>query len=352
MRRLPERQLVLSSRPAAWIAAATLAVFVLRLGLHGSEDVGISFLYVVPVGLASWWFGIRAGVAVAAGCMGLYALTIALYPVDHVVGATIVRSGVLLAAAVIAAELSTQGRRLGDATDELHAIRQALTPAAIPSLPGLDVAVKFLPAEHGVSGDFYLLTNGPKGTNIAIVGDVCGHGPAAAQRATFARATLASVAASAEDPAEILRLVNATLLERWTDHNFLTATCISHDPVKQTVLWATAGHPRPIRLGDLTELGGGGPLLGLHADAQFPAGRARLGAAVGLVLYTDGLLDAKGDTGSRFGRGRLDELLAGCAGSTAAEIAEVLTQAVRSFTRGALADDVCIMVLRSRPLAR
>jgi serine phosphatase RsbU (regulator of sigma subunit) len=351
MRRL-KRQMVVRSRPAAWIAAATLAVFVSRLGLHDSGDVGISFLYLVPVGLASWWFGLRAGVAVAAGCIGLYVLTVSLYPVDHVVGSTIVRSAVLLAAAVIAAELSVQRRRLGDATDELHALRQALTPAAIPSLPGLDVAVKFLPAEHGVSGDFYLVTNGPRGTNIAIVGDVCGHGPAAAQRATFARATLASVAASAEDPAEILRLVNATLLERWADHNFLTATCISHDPAKQTVVWATAGHPRPIRLGDLTELGGGGPLLGVLADAQFPAGRASLEPAEGLVLYTDGLLDAKGEAGSRFGRDRLEELLAGCAGSSAAEIVEVLSQAVRSFAAGALADDVCVMVLRSRPLAR
>ena len=60
------------------------------------------------------------------------------------------------------------------------------------------------PSEYGVSGDFYLLTNGPDGSAIAIVGDVVGHGPEAAQLATFVRARFAAFAASTSDPAELL----------------------------------------------------------------------------------------------------------------------------------------------------
>jgi serine phosphatase RsbU (regulator of sigma subunit) len=337
------------TRRAAWIAALALAVFVLRLGLSGGGSVGVAFLYVVPVGLAAWSFGLRAALAVAAACVALYVLTVSVYPVDHVVGAIIVRAAVLAATAVLVAELSAQRGRLAATTDELHALRQALTPSAVPTLAGLDVAVKFMPAEHGVSGDFYLLTNGPNGTNIAIVGDVCGHGPAAAQRATFARATIASVAASAEDPGEILQLVNATLVERWSDANFLTATCIVHDPARESVSWATAGHPRPIRLGDLRELDGGGPPLGLLAEAQFAGGRAVFAPPDGLLLYTDGLLDVKRQA-SRFGRQRLDRILAPCADGSAAEIAETLSEAARRFAGEAFPDDVCIMVLRSTPL--
>ena len=259
----------------------------------------------------------HCGFATAAACLGLYLVAATIDPGDALVFAIVLRAAVLAATVVLVHELRDRSERLEQDHSELAALREALTPAAMPKLPGLDVAVEFLPAEHGVSGDFYLLTNGTGGTNIAIVGDVCGHGPAAAQRATFARATLASVAASSDDPEEILSLVNRTLLERWTAANFLTAACICHDPRRGTIRWATAGHPSPIRLSDLTELDGvrSAP-LGVDAATRFPAQVGRFAPPEGLLLYTDGLLDARGPT-DRFGEERLHATLAGHARGSA-----------------------------------
>ena len=329
-----------------WIVVVAAAVFAGRVAVGGSS-AGVAFLFVVPVGLATWWFGRGAGFAAATACLGLYLIAAAIEPEDALVVAVLLRAAVLIATVVLVHELRDRSERLEQDHSELAALREALTPAAMPKLPGLDVAVEFLPAEHGVSGDFYLLTNGPGGTNIAIVGDVCGHGPAAAQRATFARATLASVAASSDDPEEILSLVNRTLLERWTPANFLTATCIVHDPGRGTVAWATAGHPSPIRLSDLTELDGvrAAP-LGVDPAMRFPAQVGPLRPPDGLLLYTDGLLDARGPT-DRFGEQRLRAALADQARGTATEVVEALTLAVGSFADRRFGDDVCIIALRA-----
>ena len=329
-----------------WIAAAALAVFAARVAIGGSS-AGIAFLFVVPVGLATWWFGRGAGFATAGACLGLYLVAAAIDPGDALLVAIVLRAVVLAATILLVHELRDRTERLEHDHSELAALREALTPAAMPKLPGLDVAVEFLPAEHGVSGDFYLLTNGPGGTNIAIVGDVCGHGPAAAQRATFARATLASVAASSDDPEEILTLVNRTLLERWTAANFLTATCISHDPRRGTIRWATAGHPSPIRLSDLTELDGirAAP-LGVDAATRFPAQVGPFTPPDGILIYTDGLLDARGPS-DRFGEERLYSTLTDHARGSASEVIEALTLAVGNFAGQRFGDDVCIIALRA-----
>jgi serine phosphatase RsbU (regulator of sigma subunit) len=330
----------------AWIAVTALAVFAARLAVGGSS-AGVAFLFAVPVGLATWWFGRAAGVVAAAVCLALYLVAAALDPQVHLVLAIVLRAAVLAATVALVDQLRDRSNRLEHDHTELAALREALTPAEMPKLPGLDVAVEFLPAEHGVSGDFYLLTNGPNSTNIAIVGDVCGHGPAAAQRATFARATLASVAASSDDPEEILSLVNRTLLERWTAANFLTATCIAHDPGRGTVRWATAGHPSPIRLSDLTELDGAKAApLGVDAGTRFTPQVAPFSPPDALLLYTDGLLDARGPS-DRFGEERLRSTLADHARGTATEVVEAVSLAVGSFTDRRFGDDVCIIVLRA-----
>jgi serine phosphatase RsbU (regulator of sigma subunit) len=85
------------------------------------------------------------------------------------------------------------------------------------------VAAALLPAEHAVAGDFYLLTNGPGGWSVVLVGDVVGHGIEAAQRATFVRVSLVSICAGSADPAEILRLANRAVYEQTNaDGRFVT----------------------------------------------------------------------------------------------------------------------------------
>ncbi len=61
-----------TAQRTAWVAAAALLLFVLRLGLSGAASVGVGFAFVVPVGLATWWFGREIGLAVAVSRVALY----------------------------------------------------------------------------------------------------------------------------------------------------------------------------------------------------------------------------------------------------------------------------------------
>jgi sigma-B regulation protein RsbU (phosphoserine phosphatase) len=95
--------------------------------------------------------------------------------------------------------------------DDLRAIRDALTPPELPQRPGLELAAAFLPASaERVSGDFYLVCEGPQGSTVLLVGDVVGHGPHAARRAAFARTTFAATAPFSDDPCQLLSWANTS----------------------------------------------------------------------------------------------------------------------------------------------
>ena len=327
------------------LVAAMLAVFALRIAVEGSSQIGIGYLYVVPCAFAALWFGRRAGFVVAAASTLLYVASVVIVD-DFRPASAILRVAAMIGAVVLAAEFRARTIALADTQLELDAVRQALTPANLPQLQDIDLAVDFLPARHGVSGDFYLVTNGPGTTNTAIVADICGHGPRSAALAAFARATMASVAASCADPAELLTLVNATLVERWEGEDYLTATCVVHDPTSETLRWATAGHPAPLLLPQMTELPLRGVPLGLFPDATYETQSTAFVPPIGVLLYTDGLIDAGNGT-ERFGEARLRETLGQHVGAPAKEVADALRNAVHDFAGRRLPDDVCILVLRA-----
>jgi serine phosphatase RsbU (regulator of sigma subunit) len=78
--------------------------------------------------------------------------------------------------------------------EDLRAIRDAVTPPELPERAGVELAAALLTAAERVSGDFYLVGEGPEDATVLVVGDVVGHGLAAARRASFTRATFAATA--------------------------------------------------------------------------------------------------------------------------------------------------------------
>src|ERR1051325_4952215 len=198
----------------AWVCLGALLVFAIWVALNAHPSSGIAFFYAVPVGLATWWGGWRWGLAATACCCGLFVLGAVIHPVPHLGLSLLARLLAFLAVATVIEVLRERVAVLEHSAEELEAIRAALTPAALPELAGVDAAAAFVPSELGVSGDFYLVTNGPDGSTVAVVGDVVGHGPEAARLATFVRARFAAFAADVSDPAELLTLANRALVER------------------------------------------------------------------------------------------------------------------------------------------
>jgi serine phosphatase RsbU (regulator of sigma subunit) len=332
----------------AAVLAQIAAVFTLWQAVTDAVSLGVAFLYAVPIAVCAWWYGRRAGLAAALACLVLYVASAADAHVERLEWTAAVRAVAFVAAALVASWLRGQGRELQKTAAELEAIRHALTPPEAPELPGLDAAATLLAAEHQVAGDFSLLTSGPDGWSIAIVGDVVGHGPQAAQLATFVRVTLTSVATGSSDPAEILRLANRALRARAAaTGELVTAACVACDPNRQALRWASAGHPPPIALPNGIELD---PVrfaqpLGLTSELEITSQEAPFTDTSGVVLYTDGLYEARRD-GEQFGLARVRAVVKATGARSAAEIAAALRRAVQQFTGGPPTDDICIVVLR------
>lgn len=331
----------------AWIAGWVAVVFAVWLAV-GSHSSGIAFFYSVPVGFTAWWLGPRASLVVALICICLYAVGNAIHPTSEFALAIVIRGVFLVLVAVVVSWVATRLRLLEHSAEELEAIRAALTPTDLPDLPEVDAAAAFVPSELGVSGDFYLLTNGPDGSTVAIVGDVVGHGPTAARLATFVRARFAAFAASTSDPAELLTLANAALVDRAGDRRELvSAVCLRLQPGEDTISWSRAGHPPPLRLPALDELplDGSTFLLGAEEQLELENRESTLLGSEGLVVYTDGATDVRRGR-QMLGLEGLRGMLAPLSGLAARAVVGEVERAILAWADQPIKDDLCVVVLK------
>jgi serine phosphatase RsbU (regulator of sigma subunit) len=339
-----------ASARIAWIGAAIGVVFGLWLALNSGAGPGIAFFYVIPIGMATWWFGRRAGAATALVCAVFYVIGGLIDPIANVGYAIALRGIAFVLTVVLVAAVRERQLVLEHSAEELDAIRAALTPSALPELPGVDAGAAFVSSEHGVSGDFYLLTNGPDQSTVAVVGDVVGHGPKAARLATFIRAQFAAFAANSSDPVEILTLANDALVERrGRSEEIVSAVCIRFRAADASISCAVAGHPPPLCLPSLAELKPEGPtsLLGVEKSASFATAELTLGRSDGLLVYTDGATDVRRDD-EFLGLDGLRGLLGPLIRLPARVLTREAQQAVLGWADGPLRDDLCLVVLRPR----
>jgi serine phosphatase RsbU (regulator of sigma subunit) len=337
-----------NSARVAWLCVAALGVFVIWLAAPASSNIGIGFFYAVPVGLATWWFGRRAGVIALLACGVLYCIGALVDPIEHFAAAIAVRMLAFAGVVALVAILRERQLALERSADELESIRAALAPAALPHLPGVDAAASFVPSELGVSGDFYLLTNGPDRSAVAIVGDVVGHGPAAARLATFVRARFAALAAGTSDPAELLTLVNGALADRSEgERELVSAVCLRlrGDDLR----WAIAGHPPPLLLPGLEELRSASStyLLGAESGLELGNREATLRRGEGVIAYTDGATDVRRG-GAMLGLEGLRGFLAPLAEAPAPAIISRTEKEILEWAEKPIRDDLCLLALKPR----
>jgi serine phosphatase RsbU (regulator of sigma subunit) len=232
--------------------------------------------------------------------------------------------------------------------EDLRALRDALTPPQLASRPGLDLAASFLPATEGVSGDFYLVAEGPDDATALVVGDVVGKGLEAARRATFVRTVFATTAPFSDDPARLLSWANTALAERTEDDlEFVTVGCVTCAPRERLLRWAYAGHPPMLWLDNGEELSGGRAApLGVSQDWACQTEAHNLSPGAGVLLYTDGVTEAR-HNGQQFGPGRLAESVRALAGRSPSEVVAAVTTEVEEFAGSGLADDLCVVAART-----
>lgn len=197
-------------------------------------------------------------------------------------------------------------------------LQRSLLPATLPAIPGVQLAACYQAGGEGVlvGGDTYDVIEVPGGQWMVLIADVCGMGPEAASISALTRHTARAAAITNPDPGHVLSTVNAALLQQATAGRlkFVTACCALLTPHRRgaTVRIAVAGHPPPLLRspdGTVTQVGSTGRLLGVFPDVDHGQASVDLEAGSILLLYTDGVTEARDHTGTQFGEDRLAQLL-------------------------------------------
>ncbi len=231
-------------------------------------------------------------------------------------------------------------------------VQASLLPAgtlAFPELPQFDLYGINRPARH-VAGDFFdfLMLDGQH--LMLVIADVSGKGMASALLMAVTRTIVRNQARSGKGPAEILCDANRLLIETNMQSLYVTMFIACYNIDTGDITYANAGHPRPFKLccddqvtkfGDTT-----GTIVGMLEDAEYTEATGHLDPGDFLVLYTDGVPDARAPDGRFFGEENFIDLLRICTGKSVKEICEYTVDVLVGYQANELKDDTTLLVIR------
>lgn len=200
------------------------------------------------------------------------------------------------------AEAAAIGKRLSEnGKDDAHlaalALQRSLLPAAPPRIAGLDIAVRYLPADGDLGGDWYDIFTLPNGNVGMVMGDVEGHGLRSAVAMGRLRSALRAYALDYEDPAEVLHHLDRKLCWFEGEVSATVVYAITRPPFDVVTL-CNAGHPSPLvaretgKVAEPTDLSPG-LLIGLDPETPRHTQTIALPPGAALAFYTDGLVERR-----------------------------------------------------------
>jgi sigma-B regulation protein RsbU (phosphoserine phosphatase) len=229
-------------------------------------------------------------------------------------------------------------------------IQMHLMPGTSPAIPGLEVNLRFQPARQ-LGGDLYDFLNYGKDRHVLVVGDVSGKGAPAALYGALAGGILRSLAPLHLPVPEMLRRLNATLLERRVEGHFITVVCAVWEPKNMALRLANAGMPLPllIRNGRVRPIRAEGIPLGLLEQTEYQEVSLKLKKGDLLAFFSDGLGEAMNPELQEFGGKHLARILRENQRRPLREIIDLLFGEIARFEQGRpQRDDQTLVLARVR----
>jgi sigma-B regulation protein RsbU (phosphoserine phosphatase) len=230
---------------------------------------------------------------------------------------------------------------------EARRIQRKLLPATMPAVEGWEIATSWQPAT-GVGGDCYDAIPFGRGRLGLAIADVVGKGIPAALLMSNLQAAVRAFATDAAQPAELCHQVNRILCGRIAEDRFISFFYCILDSELGTLTFANAGHHPPILVrsdGSVERLKSGGPVLGVFADGAYSQQRVIIGAGDRVVLFTDGITEARDAADEEFGEDRLADLTRAHRSYSAPALQALITETVSAFTSGHFQDDATLIVI-------
>lgn len=227
---------------------------------------------------------------------------------------------------------------------------------ALLALPERIEGVEFAHAYHSatetarVGGDFYDIFELDHERVGVTIGDVAGKGMNAAVLTSLAKNTIrAHASEEGKSPAAVLRLTNSVLYRSTSPESFVTIFFGILDRTDGSLVYASGGHTTALVIGAdgaVASLPFSGPLLGALPEADFRQGETCVERDAVLLLYTDGLIEARSPGGEFYGEDRLLAYVRSEDHTSASAVVEAVIRDVLSFSAGRLNDDLGILAVR------
>ena len=233
--------------------------------------------------------------------------------------------------------------------DFAETMQRTLLPRQLPTVPGLDVGHLYeSSARVEVGGDVYDFLTLERGRLAVFLGDVTGKGIEAAADMAMAKFSFRALARKWSDPSPFLANANEVIVDEIGSGKFITMLYLLVDPGARKIACASAGHPAPRIVapdGKVSQLGARGLALGIEPGQKNATERVELDPGCAVVLYTDGVIEARRD-GELYGEERLDKVLRKNRKLDAQALAEAILADCRTFAGGELDDDCAIVCLK------
>ena len=234
-------------------------------------------------------------------------------------------------------------------------LQRGLLPAIPDTIPGFEMAHFYTPAwqEAAIGGDFYDFTDVGGGVYALTIGDVSGKGLEAAVVTAMVKYLLRAYTAEDAEPSVVLERTNNAIIRYTEPDLFITLIYGLLSTKTRRFRYGSAGH-EPIlvyRAGDssLAYENPEGTAAGLIQDEEYLTHESVLDPGDIMVMYTDGLTDARSPDGAFLGQEGLARIVSLIGGRPANEFLEALIAHLKEFTGGEFGDDIAVLVVRATP---
>ena len=229
-------------------------------------------------------------------------------------------------------------------------IQRALIPATLPATARFAVAAAWHPAGN-LGGDCYdAFTFAPDVIGLSIA-DIAGKGLPAALLMSSVQSALRAFALDAAPPQAVCASINRLLCGQMIAGRFATLAYLRLDAGRGTIAYANAGHNPPLVArtnGEVEQLSATGTVLGVFPEAEYLGGEVALQSGDRLLLYTDGITEARNQKEEEFGIERLTDILTRNRHRDAATLHELVMDDVTRFATAGFHDDATLLAVAVR----